>query len=211
MSAAVIAASRAPESVTDVFNAPGTWVVPAGVTSFFAEAVGNGGGGGPGSVTNEGGGGGGGAYAADTFACTPGDSWTITDIAAALGASGANGSIGAAGLNVKLKNPSTTTVLQAAGGKGTVAFNPAGGAGGLVADCIGATKTAGSPGETGAGVTEGRGGDAAPPLGGSGGGVATTNGLSGTAPGGGGSGGNQPAGNAGGNGAAGRLQITYTI
>lgn len=210
MSAAVIAASHAPVSVTDVFNAPGSWVVPAGVTSFFAEAVGNGGGGGPGSAVNEGGGGGGGAYAADTFACTPGDTWTITDIAAALGASGANGSFGANGLNVKLKNPSSTTVLQAGGGKGTAAFNPAGGAGGLVADCIGATKTAGSAGDSGAGF-EGKGGDAAPPIGGPGGAVATTNGLPGTAPGGGGSGGNQPAGNAGGNGALGRLQITYTI
>ena len=98
-------------AVTDTFNASGTWVAPAGVTTVIVEAWGGGGGGHDGSNAGDygGGGGGGGAYASSVVTVTPGNSYAIT-----IGAGGANGTPGNNGGATSFDG----STVVAAGGRG---------------------------------------------------------------------------------------------
>jgi len=135
--------------LSNTFTTDDLFVVPAGVTSISAVAVGGGGGGGGGTdTTNGGGGGGGGALAyVNSIAVTPGETLTIV-----VGTSGAGG----AGLNVGTSGGlssiarSATILLQANGGTRGNCFaingNNNGGAGGTVVTGSGGTGGAGAAG-----------------------------------------------------------------
>ena len=59
-----------------VFNASGTFIIPAGVNKIMVEVWGGGGGGGAGSAASSGGGGGG--YGKGTYTVTPSSNYTVT-------------------------------------------------------------------------------------------------------------------------------------
>lgn len=216
-------------TTTETFTASGSWVAPAGVTSVTIEAWGGGGGGG-GASTDSGGGGGGGAYSKkNTFAVTPGNSYTVTVGAGGAGVIDADGVAGGdSWFN------STATVLAKGGGPGRAAISSAGGAGGSTASGVGDVLFAGGNGAAGgsvgtasggggggagnaaaggnaSGTTAGTGGSAG---GGAGGAGRTTNGdgAVGSILGGGGSGAfdDSITNRTGGAGARGELRITYT-
>ncbi|WP_052324522.1 PKD-like domain-containing protein [Haliscomenobacter hydrossis] len=76
------------------YNSSGTFIVPTGVTSITVQSWGAGGGGASGSSANRGGGGGG-AFATSTFAVVPGASYTVTvGTGGAPGVNGGNSSFG---------------------------------------------------------------------------------------------------------------------
>ncbi|AWK03427.1 hypothetical protein HYN56_03995 [Flavobacterium crocinum] len=211
------------------FNADGTIVVPAGVLSMNVEGWGAGGAGGGASNSviltgRSGAGGGGGAYAQGAISVTAGTTLQIKVAPTVLGNTGSGGNGG----NSYIQG--YEGVFFAAGGSGGPAYSgtvtPTGGAGGSSTVSKGSiTTTAGNPGGDGAvGVlnllsTSGAGGKAGGTAGGAGGPAAGSillglgPGQPGTPPGGGGSGGLHLSGSAaqsGGNGAAGRVNVTYT-
>jgi len=218
---------------TQVYNANDTFVVPAGVTSVQAEAWGAGGAGGGNSTTNDGGGGGGGgAYSRVTLSVTGGDSHNITVGAGGTGNSGT----GNPGGNSSFSSILTLNALGGAGGFAPVAgAGGLPGAGGSSLLSAGTTKFAGGNGGRGRDNSTGRGGPggssagtaangvsgaatwstvnagAAPAGGGKGGdgGASGANGLAGSVPGGGG-GGAGDGNRIGGNGADGRVVLTFT-
>lgn len=219
-------------ATTDTYNASGTWTAPAGVTSVTVQAWGGGGAGG-GATGNPatGGGGAGGAYATKVIAVTPSNGYTVT---VGTGGGGGTGD-GGPGLDSWF---STSGTIVAKGGAGGIsaATNSTNGAGasGSCTGCIGDTTYAGGGGSTGdytAGTgysgagggsagSSGAGGSASAGTGGTAGtgggnganGVGdSTAGATGNTPGGAGSGGkaNGAANRNGGDGAAGRVLVTY--
>ncbi len=183
-----------------------TWVAPAGVTSVKVEVWGGGGGGGGDSTsgTNGAGGGGGGAYARlDSYAVTPGNSYTLVVGAAGTAGSSSNGNGGAGGASYFVD----AATLNAAGGSGgTGGSSGAGGAGGA-AGATGDAKYSGGSGATGATAGGGGGGSGGSASAGNNGGNPTgATAVTGGGPGGdGGNGnvGNAPASGPGGGGGGG--------
>jgi hypothetical protein len=177
-----------------VFNSSQSWVVPAGVTCVQIEVWGGGGGGGGAAA---GCGGGGGGYGRQNFNVTPGQSLNIT-----VGAGGPGGG------SYKGTNGNTSSV----NGTG-IAISATGGSAGSGGKCSGSppggTSTAtinvtGGSGSGGNGSNKGgNGGNGG--NGGSGGSGTTGYGNPGQIPGGGGGGG----GVYGGDGANGRVTISY--
>lgn len=218
------------------FTTPGTsnWVVPVGVNSITVEAWGGGGGGGQASGNPaKGGGGAGGQYAKRVVAVTAGASYVVVVGAGGSGGSGGSGN-GAAGGDSTFG----TTLVVAKGGAGGGEDAGGGGTGGQgsAAGAVGDNFYAGGNGSGGDGATgvggAGGGGAGSTAAGGSavgdaagagaavGGGVgaaatavagACAN-LAGVA-GGGGCGGyaTSNANRSGGDGAAGKVSITYTV
>jgi hypothetical protein len=150
---AVTAAAQSGSFVVVTYTGAGagTFVPPAGVTLLsLVECWGSGGG----SSGGGGSGGGGGAYAAITgFACTPGNSYSLT--VAAGGTAGGTGTAGGAG------NPSsfnTSSCIAAGGDLGPFGAGPA--AGGTTAASTGTVKFAGGASGSAAAGTGGSGGGA---------------------------------------------------
>lgn len=212
---------------TDTFNASSTWTCPTGVTSVLLEAWGGGGGGGGRNATARGAaGGGGGEYAAEAaLAVTPGNIYTVTVGAAGVqdGADGGDSTFAGDAVTVTAHGGPSASLNQttasnggtgstnsvhhnggASGAGSTTAANSGGGGEGGGKTATGGAGTSANPGVGGSGT---EGGD-----GGNGGGSAGQPGVAGNAPGGAGGGGNSNSATlrAGGNGAAGRIQITYT-
>lgn len=212
------------------FTSPGSlnWTVPAGVTSITVEAWGGGGAGG-GATGNpaKGGGGAGGQYARKVFAVTPGNVYTVVVGAGGTGSTG-NGTNGGD------STFAATSVVAKGGAGGSVASGANGAAGsGSTTGGVGTVVYAGGNGSAGAGATgiggaggggagsTGAGGSASGDTGGAGtasGGGAGGDGLSsrgtgnsGTQAGGGGGGGyaTNNTNRSGGNGASGRVDISY--
>lgn len=216
------------------FTTAGTfiWYAPAGVRSVTIECWGAGGGGGGNNATsNGGGGGGGGAYARKVFAVTPSTGYQYVVGAKGTGSANANGTAG--------EQSSFSTVCIALGGSGgqSNANGRAGGAGGQGSLSTGDQTYNGGYGEYGRVHSSGRGGyggssagsaavgvdsasvnpwttvtaPAGPTdsgIGGNGGTVGGNAPASGSGGGGGGSG--EGTNVAGGNGADGRVRLTYT-
>jgi len=225
-----IVSGPAKATVQVVFDTPGqtSWTVPLGVTEVTVEVWGGGGGGGG---TNKGAkgasGGGGGAYSKKSnIAVTPGNTYTVN-----VGAGGAGGTNadGLAGGDSWFKDTSTVLAKGGQGGKKNGGSAP----GGQATAGIGDIKSSGGNSSpvgnnsfgTGGGSSAGPGGPGnnstgqtgatAPAGGGNGGngGSAGADGSGGFAPGGGGGGGGKKVGNQvtqGGNGAPGKVVITYT-
>jgi hypothetical protein len=220
------------QSISQTFTTSGTFTVPAGVTSIIVECWGGGGAGG-GNADNSldpagAGGGAGGAYARKTLIVTPGTDFTVTVGATVTGDfdGGANG------------NPSwfgTAATVYAQGGAGGGAATNAQGAAGLGSSSasIGDFVAAGGNGANGTDATGGGGGGGGAGSGGNGGNASGITAGTGTATGGGngGNGGPTSEGNgangstfggggggafcddnsdhSGGDGAAGRVIVTY--
>lgn len=194
---------------TQTFNASGTWVAPAGVTSVTAECWGSGAHGLDGSAFAGGNGGGGGAYASKVTTVTPGNSYTVTvdtannngstwfDSASVVDADSAFLNAGGTAA------ASTGDTVRSGGDGGTNIIMDTGGAGGGGSATAGAAGNAGaSPsGSTGGagGTGEGNGGN---------GGDDGANGVAGNAPGGGGGGGGRNG--TAGVGKDGRVTLTWT-
>ncbi len=211
-----------------------SWTVPAWVTSITVEAWGGGGaGGGQDQNSDGGGGGGGGAYSRSILAVTPGATYTI--VVGAGGASVAGGSGGDGG-DSYFGNLGTLLAKGGKGGSPSTGTPPAGGAGGAAAEGVGAVRFSGGNGGQGINNNNGRGGPggssagtaqdgtsgpapwstttaAAAPAGGGIGGNGGGNGNDGAAPasgnGGGGGGSGEGSNRRGGNGAPGKVVITY--
>ncbi|MDO8925764.1 MAG: hypothetical protein Q7U94_02495 [Sideroxyarcus sp.] len=231
---ATLAGSALAATVT--YTASGTWTVPAGVTSVDVEVWGGGGaGGGQDQNSDGGGGGGGGAYSKVTgLVVIPGNNYTVVVGAGGGGVAAGTGGIGGDSYFI---NAATVMAKGGAGGAPSTGTPPAGGAGGSAAAGVGTTKFSGGNGGQGRNNNTGRGGPggssagtaangtsgpspwttataaAAPVGGGIGGDGGGSNGQNGFAPvsGNGGGGGGSAEGNArtGGNGAAGKVVITY--
>lgn len=211
-----------------------SWTAPPGVTAVQVEAWGPGGNGGTRSTSGRGGGGGGGAYAKlNTFATTPGNSysysipdggsganttWNTSSCVAAPGANvGTNSTSGGAGGAAG----SSTGDVTADGGAGGGAGGTFGGGGGESGGRSGTGNAGNSSGTPGSGNT----------YAGNGGGGASGNSNGGTAPGvqqptdpaalgdvdrlqygGGGGGAARTSGTrTGGTGAPGGILLTYTL
>jgi len=143
-----------------LFTTSGTFTVPAGVTTIFAEAWGPSGGGGFGSVSG-GGGGGGGAWASQGLGVTPGDIYTV--VVGTAGAAGTSSAGGDGGGPTKLVNPSVVTVLSADFGRGGLADTSGptpgvGGAAGTAGASTGSNTASGTAGSNGIGTAGGNGG-----------------------------------------------------
>lgn len=210
---------------TATFNADGTFVVPAGVTSITVQAFGGGGGGG-GNFTSRPGGGGG-AFASSVISVTPGTSYSIT-----VGAGGAAGTSGNDGVNGGNSIFGANLVVAAGGGGGTSVAGTAG----LASASIGTTTRSGGAGGVQTNNNDGSGGGGgaanASNAGGTGGSTNSDNSggaggtsVSGTGTGGagagrrgtasngnapGGGGGGRPSQGTGGSGADGRVIVTWT-
>ena len=189
-----------------VFNANGTFAVPAGVTKVYVQMWGGGGAGSPGILTAGGVGGGGGAYAGEIMAVTPGANMSV--VVGAGGAVGNNLQSGGAG------GASMFGTLSAGGGAG----GPMIGGIALGGTSTSDTAVAGQRGALGlslAVVTTGGDGGAAGGAGGAGGRGSNASGVVGNAgavPGGGGGGGAVTAvitASLGGVGGAGRVIVWY--
>lgn len=186
-----------------VFTAtgPGSFVVPAGVTSMIVEGWGGGGGGGGGAAgVQAGGGGGGGGYFSKALAVTPGDTINYN-----VGAPGALGAV---------------TVSGGSGGNTTVSYlawtGTAGGGGGGVSGSGGAIGGAAGTATNGDENIFGSGGFTAfsSAIGGAGGaaargGAGSQAGNNGNSPGGGGGAG--PGNIAGRIGGGGAVRLTYIL
>jgi len=182
-----------------VFNANGTFTVPAGVTKILVEVWGGGGSGGASSVSwgTGAGGGGGGGYGKDVLTVSPGDNYTVT-----VGGAGAASSISGTGGTISAGGGSAGTT--GLGGYGH------GGVGGTSTAAINITGATGS----GGGPSGGMGGSAGAGGGGGGGGIGSTvaldTGKPGSAPGGGGGGsGGGVTTSGGGVGGSGRVIVMY--
>ncbi len=225
---------------TTVFGQTKTTVTAAGTTSFTSptgvtkvtvQAWGSGGAGGGSNVNKKpGSGGGGGAYNfSNTVTVSPGTTYTNSVVVGA----GGTGSIGTTGTNGNASSVTFGSSLSANGGYGGAANNintaldGKGGAAGTYAGGNGGSATQGVNGPGGGGgssagtASAGNNGTsaaagAAVTGGGAGGaqGTQSNNGSAGSAPGGGGGGGGDKAGitnTAGGNGAVGRVIISYFL
>jgi hypothetical protein len=209
-------------AATQTFTTSGSWQAPAGVTSVTVEAWGAGGaGGGRGSSTGQSGGGGGGAYASKVITVVPLQTYNYTVGTGGTGGTGAGPDGGFSQWDVGVD-------VKAAGGKGG-AVTTTQGLGGTVVDSVGTTLYKGGDGGNATALLSGGGGGGAgstgaggnalaataglgtSELGGNGGtGVSNANGAAGTVAGGGGSGARRTNGNrSGGDGADGRIRITY--
>lgn len=221
-------------ATTDTYTASGSWVAPTGVTSVTVDVWAGGGGGGSGSGGGAGGGGGGGGAFSEQTGITvvPGNSYTVT-----VG-TGGTGQVffGAASTAGGDSWFSTTGTVLAKGGTGAGAG--VGAAGGVAASGVGTTKWSGGLGGSDGGVgsgdagagggggggTTGNGGTGqnssgtcTPGIGGTGtsvgggnGGDGKCSGIGGTGSTKGGGGGGTDAGETGGVGARGEVQIIYT-
>ena len=213
---------------TEEFTESGTFIVPETVTEITVKTRGGGGAGG--GSTNAGwarvrggAGGGGGAYADSTLTVEPEQELQIVVGTGGAGVSGADGNAGSPSFVGPDTNPDNAFV-RAAGGSGgtgnTAGGSPAGAAGGTAEDSVGQNRTSGGDGGDGATgwiwstISSGAGGDGA--SGGGSGGTAvtygTSNGNPGNVPGGGGGGArtSQDGGaQAGGDGAAGKIVISW--
>ena len=215
------------------FNTAGadSWVCPPGVTVAIVECYGGGGAGANRNSNGAGGGGGGGAYARNNnFTCTPGTSYSLT-----VGAGG-NTNNNANGTNSSFNNGTVRSTFGitaprnnatgAAGGNsgnsvGEVVYNGGAGAAGASNNGGGGGSSAGTGavGRAGQGnVGGGNGSDSAnlpagAGAGGNGAKTASAVGTNGVEPGGAGGGAarNNTTNRSGGNGAAGRVIVTYTI
>lgn len=225
----------AAEAATATFTASGNWTAPAGVTLVTVEAWGGGGAGGGNNTSSDGGGGGGGgAYSMVAITVIPGTVYTVT-----VGAGGIAVSGGAGGAGGDSWFSTAATILAKGGAGGALPAGGAGGVagvGGAAASGIGTSKFSGGDGGTGRNSGTGRGGPggssagtavngtsgplvwntatalAPPPGGGIGGDGGNANGQDGFAPAsgnGGGGGGGAERTTAGGNGAPGRVSISY--
>lgn len=209
-------------SGTQTFTVTRTWTAPAGVTAVNTECWGGGGSGAVGSANAGGGGGGGGAYAKTKITVVPS---TVYDVSVGTGATVAN----TAGVQTWFK---TSGSILAAGGYGGGAV-PLGGPGGAAPSralgCVGyhggdggqgllasggggggssaGTATFGQNGQNGVLRT----GGIAPTGGGDGGagGAQGLIGVAGSAPGGGGGGSGPTFTTASGNGANGKVILTW--
>lgn len=199
-----ITASSPVGSATFTAAGADTWTVPAGVVSARVKCYGAGGGGAGGTITNQGGGGGGGGgYAEEELTVSAEDVWDVT--VGAVGTGGTAGNDGTAGGN-SLIEFSSTTYCEAGGGDGGVSSLGTGGAGGngitgAEAQRTGGTGGAGATGGGGGGECAGSaaGNNGSDAIGGTGG----AGGTGGSADGGdGGNGANNGTGNAGANGSA---------
>lgn len=208
-------------SQSQQFDANGSFIVPAGVTSVTVEAWGAGGHGGNRTFSGRAGGGGGGAYASSVISVTPGQSIPIT-----VGQGSANDNPGGDSWFLN------TSTVMAKGGNSGQNNGSTGGSGGSAISSVGTTKYAGGNGAgTTASISGGGGSSAAstapgiaainqtganaPGNGGDGGDGRSSggNGTDGSAPGGGGggaykSGSSNRSGGVGGNG---RVIVTYVI
>jgi len=227
------------EAATETFSTSGTtsWTAPSGVTSVTVEAWGGGGAGG--GVTGnpaKGGGGAGGQYARKVVAVTPGNSYAIT-VGAGGTVSTGNGTAGDDstfnGTDVVAKGGAAGGGAASNGGDGTAGMGSSSGgigdvinAGGSGAagsassgsgNCNNGGSGGGGAGSGGAGgnASGNTGGVGTATGGGSGGGASNSsgNGSPGSTAGGAGSGACAESGTDrnGGAGAAGRIDITYTI
>ncbi len=208
-------------TVTNTYEASGTFIVPSGVTNLTVEAWG-GGGGARNDSTSRYGGGGGGAYARSMLDVAPGATYAVT-----VGQGGAPAStLGGAGGDSWFGN---VTQLLAKGGSGS---STNGGAGGTAAASIGTVRYSGGTGG-GRGTSSGGGGGGSAYANANGGngaaGSGSTGGAGGTGAGDGGKGGNSgqpgqngtaPGGGGGGrgtdggtsgSGANGRVQVAYAL
>ena len=146
--------------VTEIFTSTGSWTVPNCITSISVECWGAGGGGGydANSSNNGGGGGGGGGYAKlNSYAVTPGYSYSIT--VGAAGAGGTSGSTtGGTGGDSYFVNAST---CMAKGGTGGGPGNTGtAGTGGVAGSSVGDVKHSGGSGSSTGTVGRGGGGSA---------------------------------------------------
>jgi subtilisin-like proprotein convertase family protein len=225
---------------TQTFNSSSSWTPPAGVTSVTIECWGAGGSGGGNSNTNDGGGGGGGgAYSKGTVTVVPGTPYTVTVGTGGNGNSGSNGSPGGdswfstntsvmakgGGAGLEPTGPGGVAgtggqasagfgnIIKFSGGNGGAGRDNSTGTGGGGGSSAG-TAANGAAGAVGAG-SAGAGGTA-PAGGGNGGngGASTSNGSDGVTPGGGGGGSGDKStfgsNRSGGDGANGRITVTYT-
>ncbi|MCF1749705.1 glycine-rich domain-containing protein [Mariniradius sediminis] len=197
---------------------PGTYVVPAGVTTITVEVWGAGGRGGTRTNNGRGGGGGGGAYSRSTFFVTPGQSFSYN-----VGVGSSNPSPGG---DTWFVNNAT---LMAKGGSSAGNNNNNGAAGGLASEGFGDIRFSGGNGANQSGSGSGGGGSSAgseangtngavvtggvAPTGGGNGGAGTntvnTNGSPGFSPGGGGGGAVRTSGTrTGGTGGNGQIIIS---
>jgi hypothetical protein len=233
--ALVICISKINAQTTQSFTSSGTFTVPAGVTTVQVEAWGGGGaGGGTNSSANRGGGGGaGGSFTRNTsVAVTPGASITVTVGAGGVGVAGAAGGAGGTsifgsatpvsavgGAGGSLANGTTP---YAAGAPVTVGVTLNGGAGSAGNSSAGTSGAGGggagnsTAGSNASGTTGGAGGTGSY-TGGTGGaglslGSSDGNDVTGLAAGGGGARGSGTnfTSRAGGNGANGRVNVTWT-
>jgi hypothetical protein len=209
------------------FTSPGSfsWTCPAGVTQVFAESWGSGGGAGSGGPTGNGQGAGGGEYASGFVPVTPGNVYGGVVAAGGLGAtststSGNNGNsssfTGDGGFQVLahggqrgvFTNSGSTPANGGTGSSNSVHHN--GGGGGAAEPYGGGGGSSASPSGNGNAGNGYAGAGAAPTDGGGGGaGSGPTNnvGGNGTVPGGGGGGTWENA--QAGNGAAGKVRLTF--
>lgn len=210
------------QTQSQTFNSSGTFTIPAGVTSITVEAWG--GGGKAGNRTSNGatGGGGGGAYSSSVLTVTPGTTYTVTV--------GTGSTSAAAGGDSWFNSTST---LLAKGGNSSANNSNAAGTGGLASAGVGTIKHDGGSGAAGSNGNYGGGGGSsagsaangttttnangagAPANGGDGGNGTNNNGngSNGSTPGGGGGGcrsGNMNPNRSGGNGANGRIKVSWT-
>ena len=211
-----------------IFESSGPFQVPAGVTSITVEAWGAGGAGG--GSTNAGflsgrcgGGGGGGAYARSTLSVEEGQVLQVVVGEGGSGVSGGDGDKGDPSFVGPDTDPGNALVLAAGGSGGkanTAGGKPAGGAGGQAGDSTGDPPVlSGDPGERGATCfTSVSGAGGAGASGGGSGGASqggayvTADGNPGNAPGGGGGGARTSqfdGARAGGDGAKGRVVISW--
>jgi hypothetical protein len=197
-----------------------TFTVPANVFYISAKAWGAGGGGGGAAAGTPGGaasGGGSGAYAADTFAVTPGQ--TITGSIGSGGNQGTSGANGGAGGNTTFVYGGVTrTAGGGVGGFAAVAGvqqnSVSGGTitNGDITSHIGAVSASGAYSHNGTvSSAQGGNGGSAPGGGGAGGNAGAGNGNGGAVPGGGGGGGGGTTGSVatGGAGARGEVWFEY--
>ena len=220
---------------TDVFTSSGTWTVPAGVTQVTVEVWGGGGaGGGQDQNSDGGGGGGGGAYSKTVgISVVPGNTYSFVVGAGGVGVAGGTGNAGGDSYFI---NTSTLLAKGGAGGARSTGSGGDGGAGGSAAAGVGSTKYSGGNGGRGRDNSTGRGGPGGssagnaangtsgassystmtagvPPVGGGIGGDGGNVNSDGFAPasgnGGGGGGSGEGASRSGGNGADGKIAITY--
>ena len=224
---------------TETFTTSTTWTAPAGVTSVTAEVWGGGGGGGGGTATTDGGGGGGGgAYSIKAgIVVVPATGYTVTVGGAGTGSAGCTAST--VGGDSWFSTTGTILAKGGSPGACSTGTPPAGGLGGVAASGVGDTKFNGGQGEKGRNNNAGLGGyggssagtaangfsgpqtwstatypTASTPTGGGhgGDGGATAN-AAGSAPasgnGGGGGGAADGTNISGGNGAVGKVILTY--
>jgi hypothetical protein len=200
-----------------LFTTSGTWVCPAGVTQVFIDACagGGGGGGGSGTVGNSGGGGGGAGAAVQgqAAAVSPALVYNIVVGTGGTGGSSASGSIGGTTSMISATSVTLTSLAGGLGGAaGTSSTDAAGGApggsGGLNGG-PGHVVTVGIEGNTGT-VQFSCGGYGGGGFFGSGGSLTIGATMPGQTPGEFGGGGSGSANtNAGGNGAPGRLFLSW--